>query len=92
MSFLKKLFGGGSGDAPKASAQAEEYKDFLIYAEPSKESGGYRVGARIEKEVGGETKTHTLIRADTIQSLDDAIEVSVAKAKQMIDEQGERLF
>ena len=92
MSFLKKLFGGGGRDAPAKSAEAVEYKDFRIFADPSKEAGGYRVGARIEKELGGETKTHTLIRADTIQSLDDAIEVSVAKAKQMIDEQGERLF
>ena len=91
MSFLKKLFGGGA-DAQAAPTEMQEYQGFRIAAQPAKEAGGYRVGALIEKDIDGETKVHHLIRADTIQGLDDATEVSISKAKQMIDEQGERLF
>jgi hypothetical protein len=42
--------------------------------------------------VDGQTKTHTLIRADTLESLDAAAEASTAKAKVLIDQQGDRLF
>ena len=43
-------------------------------------------------EVDGEMKTHTLIRADTIGELEAAKQASTAKARQMIDEQGEGIF
>ncbi len=59
---------------------------------PIREGTRYRVSARIVKEVDGETKTHTLIRADTLESLDAAAEASMAKAKMLIDQQGDRLF
>ena len=90
MSFLKKLFGGG-GESAKGAA-GETYKDFRITPNPAKESVGYRIGALIEKEVDGQTRAHQLIRADTVQGLDAAEEASVSKAKQVIDEQGERIF
>ena len=57
-------------------------------AEPIPEGGVFRVSARIEKD----GKVHKLIRADTISSRDEAIATSTAKARQMIDEQGDRLF
>ena len=88
MSLLKKLFGGS---AP-AEAEAEIYQDFRIIPTLKRESDGYRISARIEKDVNGETKVHSLIRADTIASLDDATAATVAKAKQVIDEQGDALF
>lgn len=94
MSIFSKLFGGGSkSDEPaKKSAKPETYKDFRIFPEPIRDGGQYRVAARIEKEVDGETKTHQLIRADTIGDADTAAEASLNKARQVIDEQGERLF
>lgn len=88
MSFLSKLFGGGAASEP----EAETYEGFSISAVPEKEGGRYRVGAMIEKEVDGEKKVHHLIRADVLESLDEAKDVSIRKAKQMIDEQGDRLF
>ena len=88
MSLLKRLFGGG---AP-AEAEAEVYQDFRIIPTLQKESDGYRISARIEKNVNGETKVHSLIRADTIASLEDATSATIAKAKQVIDEQGDALF
>lgn len=90
MSIFSKLFGGGGGAAPEA--QPETHEGFRIFPEPVKEGTHWRVAARIEKEVGGEVLTHHLIRADTLASQDEAAAASVNKARQMIDEQGERIF
>ena len=89
MSFLAKLFGGGG---EKADVEPEIYKDFRIVADPIQESGGYRIAARIEKEIDGEMKTHHLIRADVCTNPDEARTLSAAKAKQVIDQDGDRLF
>ncbi len=90
MSILSKLFGGGGSVKP--DAEPVTYEDFRIFPEPIADGGQHRIAARIEKEVGGETKTHHLIRADTLGDPEAAAEASVAKAKQLIDQQGERLF
>ncbi|MCA9680472.1 MAG: transcriptional activator HlyU [Myxococcales bacterium] len=89
MSLFSKLFGGGGA---ASAPEPETYEGFRIFPEPIKESGGFRLGARIEKEVGGETRVHQLIRADVFQSEDEAMKFSVSKAKQMIDQMGEGLF
>ncbi len=88
MSLFSKLFGGGD----KPPAEPVRHEGFEIYPEPMAEDGGHRLCARIEKEVGGERKTHTMIRADVFSDRDQAIEASVAKAKAMIDQEGERIF
>ena len=85
MNFLKKLFGGKS--EPEAQP-AEEYNGFRIIASPMKEGSKYRLSARIERDVDGEVQVEHVIRADTFDSLDQANEVSLAKARQVIDEQG----
>ena len=85
MALFSKLFGGGKNPTP---APSETYKDFTITPVPEKEANGWRLAARIEKD----GQVYDLIRADVIQSKDEANTASVAKAKQMIDEQGERLF
>ncbi|PJI92453.1 hypothetical protein BC777_1304 [Yoonia maricola] len=85
MALFSKLFGGGKTPEP---AMSETYKDFAITPVAQKESGGWRLTARIEKD----GKEHMLIRSDVLQSKDQADEAAVAKAKQIIDEQGERLF
>ncbi|WP_108816184.1 HlyU family transcriptional regulator [Loktanella sp. Alg231-35] len=85
MSLFSKLFGGGK---TPALALSETYNGFAITPTPQKESGGWRLAARIEK--GGQEQL--LIRSDVLNSKEQAEEASVAKAKQIIDEQGERLF
>lgn len=93
MSWLSRIFGGGETSAePSADAPAEEYKGFRIVPAPQKEGSRYRIGARIEKDVGGEVKTHHMIRADVLETFDDAASASASKAKKMIDEQGEGIF
>ena len=91
MSILSRLFGGGA--KPEAQAEVSEtYKEFRIFAAPRSDRDGYRVGARIEKEIGGEVKVHHLLRADTLRSLDEAQAFSIRKARQVIDEQGDAIF
>ena len=90
MSILSKLFGRGGDKAP--TDPPETYKGFTIRPAPMAEGGEYRLAAWIEKEVGGETKSHHLVRADLTRDRDTAVSAAIAKAKQVIDEQGEGLF
>ncbi|RVV99501.1 hypothetical protein EKE94_02115 [Mesobaculum littorinae] len=94
MSLLSRLFGRGdaASQAPESEHEPQDYKGFAIRPEPIKEGNHYRVAARIEKTVDGTARTHSLIRADTLSDRDAAIDASVSKAKQVIDEQGDRLF
>ncbi|MEL7105209.1 MAG: HlyU family transcriptional regulator [Pseudomonadota bacterium] len=90
MALFSKLFGGGRAAEPKGPD--ETYKGFRIFADPAKEGSRFRVGARIESGEGDGLKSHRLIRADVLESRDLAVDVSVNKAKQLIDEQGDGLF
>ena len=90
MSWLSKIFGGkAEGSDP---SQVEEYQGFRIIPELMPEDRAFRLAARVEKDVDGETKVHHVIRADTIEGKEAVIAASIAKAKQMIDEQGDSLF
>ena len=91
MSLLSRIFGSKSPSEPPKDISVE-YQGLRIKPEPMKEAQGFRLCAVIEKEVGGEIKSHRLIRADTISDFDQCVEASIAKAKQMIDQMGERLF
>jgi len=93
MSFLKKLFGLGSGgESAPAPAKAVEYNGYRITPEPFQAEGQYQTAGTITKEIGGEVKEHRFIRADRHPSYEVAVEFSVGKARQLIDEQGERIF
>ncbi|MDX8354404.1 HlyU family transcriptional regulator [Cognatiyoonia sp. IB215182] len=90
MSLLSRLFGGGQA---KTTADVREtYQDMQILPEPMAEGNVYRLRARITQDKDGQSNEHVLIRADTFQDRDAAIAAAITKAKQMIDEQGERLF
>ena len=90
MSFLKKLFGGGGESAP--SAPGENYNGFMIYPEPVRDGSNWRIAARIEKEINGDVKSHFMMRADTLQSFDDAVAASLNKARMLVDQQGDTIF
>jgi len=95
MSFLKKLFGGGKDDGPAgpgAAAKSIEHKGFTIEARPYKEGGQYQTAGLIFKEIGGQRNEHQFIRADRFQSLEEAADFSLHKGRQLVDEQGERMF
>jgi hypothetical protein len=93
MSFLRKLFGGGSGaKAEAAPAATVEHGGFTIKATPYQEGGQWQMCGVIEKEIGGELKTHRFIRADRFPDKEQAAEFTMAKARQIVDQMGERVF
>jgi hypothetical protein len=95
MSFLKRLFGmGGGGDAAGSTAPVREveHKGFVIRATPFKEGGQFQTCGTVSKEIGGEMKEHRFIRADRFPSVEGAADHAIFKGKQIVDEQGERVF
>lgn len=91
MSFLKKLFGGG-GEKSAPPSQSIEHNGFTIRAEPYEEQGQFQTAGVITKEVDGVAKEHRFVRADRHSSRDAAVEFSFIKGRQIVDEQGDRLF
>jgi hypothetical protein len=93
MSFLKRLFGGGSDEAVSSKpAKQIEHKGFTIAATPYKNDGQYQTCGVVSKEIDGVLKEHRFVRADRFAALDDAVDVSLRKGQQIVDEQGERIF
>lgn len=97
MSFLKRLFGLGGGGEESGSAEARaakeiEHKGFRVQATPFKQDGQFQTCGVVSKEIDGVVKEHRFVRADRFAGLDDAVDVSIRKGIQLIDEQGERLF
>lgn len=92
MSFWKSLFGGGSSSSAEKPSEPVDYNGFTIRAAPYKAEGQYQTAGVITKEIGGVVKEHKFIRADRHGSYDDAVEFSLAKARQIVDQSGERMF
>ncbi|NOD96924.1 hypothetical protein GS610_06855 [Ruegeria sp. HKCCD6228] len=88
MSLFSKLFGG----VEKSKPDPVSYKGFEIFPDLMAEGSKFRLMARIEKTIDGDRKTHTVIRADVFDSREQAESYSIAKAKQVIDEQGDSIF
>ena len=86
MSLLSKLFGRANLAPPKP--QPVDYNGYKITPTPMPEGARFRLCALIEK---GE-QSHNVVRADVLDSFDAAADAAVNKAKQVIDEQGDRLF
>jgi len=95
MSFLKRLFGlgdgQGSGGQP-ASGKQVEHNGFLIRATPYKEGAEFQTCGVVTKEIGGVVKEHRFVRAERFPSFDGAAEHSLTKGKQIVDQQGDRIF
>lgn len=91
--FFKKLTGSDSSGEPAIrEADAVEYKGFHISPAPMKDAGGWRVAAVIYKDIDGERCTHHLIRADVFSDRGFAGELSIRKAKMVIDDRGDKIL
>ena len=90
-SLWSRLAGGASAQA-EPPAEAVEYKGFRIRPAPYSAEGGYQTAGVIEKDGESGPREHRFVRAERHPSRDDAVAFSVAKAKQIIDQQGERIF
>ncbi len=86
---LFKSLSGTSSTAPKEStSEPLQYNGFTIEAAPLQDNGQFRTAGYISGECNGETKRIQFIRADQNVNEQAAIDHSIKKAKQIIDEQG----
>ena len=96
-SILKGLWtrlpgGGEPSQKSEPAAEAVEYKGFRIRPAPYPAKGQFQTAGVIEKDFETGTKEHRFVRAETHASKDDAAAFAVAKGRQIIDEQGDRIF
>ena|SRR5215475_12034930 len=90
---LKSVLGrlaGGAAEEP--AAEAVEYKGYRIRPAPYRNNGHFQTAGVIEKDGADGVQTHRFIRADTHPTREGAIDFAIAKAKQIIDLQGDRIF
>ncbi len=94
MSFWKKLFGGSdeAAVAPARAVRETEHNGFRIQAMPYAEAGQFQVAGLISKAIDGAVKEHKFVRADRFGSIDEAAEFTLMKGRQIVDQQGERIF
>ena len=92
MSFLKRLFGGDDANAPAAPMKQVEHEGFIIRATPYKEGAEFQTCGVVSKEINGEAKEHRFVRAERFPTMEGAAEHSITKGKQIVDQQGERIF
>jgi len=97
LSKLKAAFGRltGQTDAPAPGAPAGpalEYKGFRIRPAPYRSGGQFQTAGVIEKDFPDGPKEHRFIRAETHPSEDEAKEFAITKARQIIDQQGDKMF
>ena len=81
-----------AGQKTEPAAEPVEYKGFRIRPAPYPAKGQFQTAGVIEKDAEGGMKEHRFVRAETHASKDDAEAFSIAKGKQIIDEQGDRIF
>ena len=94
MSFWKSLFGGAKSatDAPAGPGRSDEHEGYRIEAAPFRDGDQYIVAGTISKVIDGERREHKFVRADRCPGIDDAAEMTVRKAKQIIEQSGDRMF
>ncbi len=95
-SKLSGMFGGlfgRKGEAAEGGGEAaSEYKGCSIRPAPRRQGSGWLLAGVITKTFPDGVKEHVFVRADTFTSRDEAAAFAVTKAKQIIDEQGDRIF
>lgn len=92
MSFFKKLFGGGDAAKPAGPVKEIDYNGYHIAATPYQENGQWQTCGVVSREIEGVTKEHRFIRADRFPGQDMAAEQALVKGKQIVDQNGDRMF
>jgi len=96
--FLRRLTGGGSdgpgdaGAAPAPMGPALEYNGYTIQPAPRREGGQWLTAGVISKDFPEGPKSQHFVRAETHAGAEQARDFAVIKAKQIIDERGDKLF
>ncbi len=94
MGLFSKLFGGSRDDAANddSSDDAVVYEGYVIRPAPQKDGSSWRIAGSIVREGEEDAGVHRFVRADTFPGRDDAVEWTVRKARQIIDERGDRVL
>ena len=92
MGLFSKFFGGGEAMSTDKEGDAVEYKGFKIHPAARPQSGQWLTAGVIRKEIDGTVKEHRFVRADTHASADSANDFAIVKGRQIVDEQGDRMF
>jgi hypothetical protein len=87
-----RLASGAADSSDRPAIPAVEYKGYRILPAPYRSNNQYQTAGTIEKDTPEGVKEHRFIRADTYPTRDDAVAFTVSKAKQIIDQQGDRIF
>ena len=96
MSIWKRLFGAKPAVAEPGEAKVTaraEHAGFTIEARPYRAEGGqYQTAGTVSKGEGEARREHRFVRADRFPTVEDATEFSLRKGRQLVDEQGEKMF
>lgn len=91
LNWLKSLFSSAPKSTTVSVQSEEEYNGFVIKIAPMPVGGQFRISAHISR-VGTEEPIHHLIRADLLPDMDTAVEHTRLKARQAVDQLGDRMF
>jgi hypothetical protein len=80
------------GEREDKPGEAVEYQGYSILPQPKAQGSQFYTAGVITKEFPTGRKEHRFIRADTHTSHESACQHAVQKARQIIDEQGDRMF
>jgi len=92
MSFLKSLFGRKEAPAPQGPLKSIDYNGYTIHATPYQEGGQYQLCGLVEKTIDGELRSHRFVRADRFPGVQEAIDFTLVKGQQLVDQQGDAIF
>ncbi len=91
--FFRRLTGADSeAAAPQPRGPAVEYEGYAIQAIPRRQGSQWLTAGLITKDFPDGVKEHHFVRAETHPGQDEARAFAVLKAKQIIDERGDKLF
>lgn len=86
--IIDRIRGLLGGRGPDEIAERETYEGFELQARPRREGGNWRVGGRICRPDDPDGPRHDFIRVDTMTSHEEAVRMSLIKARQIVDERG----
>ncbi|MFQ5938818.1 MAG: HlyU family transcriptional regulator [Alphaproteobacteria bacterium] len=91
--FWRRLMAPEQKEATdQESERALTYKGYAIRPTPRRQGSQWLTAGVITKEFADGVKEHHFIRAETHATKDAAAAFSIVKAKQIIDEKGDRLL
>ena len=93
--FFSRLMGGGGGadegtQAPRL--ETVDYNGYRIRPAPYKAASGFQTAGVIEKDFPDGVKEHRFIRSETHPTRDGAAAFAIVKGREIIDQQGDRMF